>query len=82
MRKHIDLDRQCRDLMDKLHDKSTPVTELVDDFVFYKINRYKTKIESAVKKIRGDMTCDSEILGSDILEPQYLFNSLSDRLLG
>ena len=53
--------------MDKINDRSTPVSEVLDGFVYYKINRYKNKIENAVKKIKGEMTCDSDILNEDML---------------
>lgn len=53
---------------------------MVDGFVSYKFNRYRNKIEVAVKKIKGEVVCDSDIIMSDILEPQFFVNSVSDKL--
>lgn len=41
---------------------------MVDGFVNYKLSRFKNKIEVAIKKARGDVVCDSEILNEDLLE--------------
>jgi hypothetical protein len=40
---------------------------MVDGFLNYKINRYKNKLVVALKKIKGDVVCDSDILGEDML---------------
>jgi hypothetical protein len=48
--------------MDKMHDRSLSVTEVLDGFVNYKFNRYMNKIGIAVKKMKGEVTCDSDIL--------------------
>ena len=55
---------------------------MVDDFVHYKFSRYKNKIESAVKKIKGEPTFESDIFQNDIMEGQFLFNSISDKIIG
>jgi hypothetical protein len=41
---------------------------MVDGFVYYKFNRYKNRIESAVKKIKGETTYESEIFRNDLME--------------
>ena len=45
--------------MEKMNDKSASVTEMLDGYVNYKFNRYKSKIDVAFKKVRGELTCDS-----------------------
>lgn len=62
--------------MDKMFDKSTSITEMVDGYFNYKFNRYKNKIEVAVKKIKGEVVCDSDIIMADLMEPSYLINSI------
>jgi hypothetical protein len=42
---------------------------MVDGFLNYKINRYKNRLVVALKKIKGDVVCDSDILGEDMLQP-------------
>jgi hypothetical protein len=42
---------------------------MVDGYLNYKINRYKNKLEVAVKKIKGEVVCDSDIINADLLEP-------------
>ena len=54
---------------------------MIDSFVSYKFNRYKTKLESAVKRMKGEMICDSELVTQDLLEPQVLVNSLSEKVI-
>jgi hypothetical protein len=56
-------------VMDKMFDKSTTIPELVDGFFSYKLNRYKNRFEVAVKKIKGEVICDSDIIMADLLEP-------------
>jgi hypothetical protein len=51
--------------MNKLNDKNTSIQESVDGFVNYKINRYKNKLVGAVKKMKGEMVCDSDIINED-----------------
>lgn len=41
---------------------------MVDGFLNYKINRYKNKLEVAVKRIKGDVVCESDILNEDLLD--------------
>ena len=55
-------------MVTKINDKSTSVSEMVDGFMYYKYNRYKNKIESAVKKIKGETTFESEIFRNDLME--------------
>lgn len=55
--------------MNKLVDSDTSISDMVDGFVSYKINRYKAKLDIAVKKMRGQVVCDSDIIMTDLLEP-------------
>ena len=64
--------------MDKMADSHTSVAEIVDGYVNYKINRYRTKIDMAFKKLRGEVVCDSDIIMQDLLEPQFFVNSVSE----
>ena len=41
---------------------------MIDSFVSYKFNRFKVKLESAVKKMKGEMICDSELVTQDLLD--------------
>lgn len=54
---------------------------MVDDFFSYKFSRYRNKLDLAVKKMKGQVVCDSDIIMADLLEPQYFINSLQDKLL-
>ena len=65
--------------MDKLVDSNTSISDMVDGFFSYKINRYKNKLDFAFKRISGQMVCDSDIIMADLLEPQYFMNSLQDK---
>ena len=67
--------------MDKLIDNETSLGDMVDGFFSYKMNRYKNKIDIAMKKMRGQVVCDSDIIMADLLEPQYFINSLQDKLI-
>lgn len=42
---------------------------MVDAFFSYKFNRFVNKIDVSVKKMRGEVVCDSEIINADLLEP-------------
>jgi hypothetical protein len=57
------------EVMDKMFDKSSSIGDMVDGYFSYKFNRYKNKIEYAVKKIRGEVICDSDIIMADLMEP-------------
>jgi hypothetical protein len=39
--------------MDKMVDSDTTITDIVDGFFQYKINRYKNRIDLAMKRMRG-----------------------------
>jgi hypothetical protein len=67
--------------MSSLVDEQTSITDMVDGFVSYKINRYRTKLDHAVKRMRGEVVCDSDIIMADLLEPQYLVNSIQDKII-
>lgn len=67
--------------MKKLEDTDTSISEMFESFLGYKINRYKNVLDRAVRKMKGEVTCESEILTEDCLTPQYLFNSVTDRIL-
>ncbi|CDW84414.1 UNKNOWN [Stylonychia lemnae] len=77
-----ELDKQCFELMSKLNDQNTSIHESIDGFVNYKINRYKNKLVGAVKKMKGDIVCDSEIINDDQLETQFFVNSIQNKLIG
>jgi len=68
-------------VMSSLLDEQTSITDMVDGFVSYKINRYRTKLDHAVKRMKGEVVCDSDIIMADLLEPQYLFNSIQDKII-
>ena len=40
-------------LMDSFQDEQTTISDMVDGFLSYKFNRYKSKIDVALKKMRG-----------------------------
>ena len=67
--------------MSRMNQKDSSATEIIDGFVNYKLNRYKSKLDNVVKKIKGEVVCNSDIIMEDILEPQYLVNALSDKIL-
>ncbi len=56
-------------LMDKMFAEESSIQEIVDGFVSYKFNRYKNKLEFAVKRMRGQAVCESDIIMADLLEP-------------
>lgn len=62
--------------MDKLVDTDTSISDMVDGVFSYKFNRYRNKLDIAMKRLRGQVVCDSDIIMADLLEPQYLFNSI------
>jgi len=53
VKKHTELENQCMSLMDKMVDSDTTITDIVDGFFQYKINRYKNRIDLAMKRMRG-----------------------------
>ena len=62
--------------MDKMTSDETSIGDMLGGFVQYKINWYRNRIDMGVKKMRGEVVCDSDIIMADLLEPQYLINSL------
>jgi len=62
-------------------DKDTSVPEVIDELVSYKINRYSDKIERCFKKLKGEGYCDSEIINYDVVDPQIVVNSLTDKII-
>lgn len=62
------LERQCFEAMSKLNNKDASLQDAVDSFINYKMNRYKDKITTAVKRIKGDPVYDSELINEDALE--------------
>ncbi len=81
VKKHTELENQCMSLMDKMVDSDTTITDIVDGFFQYKINRYKNRIDLAMKRMRGQTVCDSDIIMADLLEPQYFINSIHDKIV-
>jgi hypothetical protein len=79
--KQKQLDHQCMQLMQKLVDSDTSLSDMVDGYFSYKFNRYKARLDIAVKKMTGQVVCDSDIIMPEEIHPQYLFNSLSDKLI-
>lgn len=75
------LDQQGLEVFKKLNNKETPAQEMIDSFLIYKFNRYKTKMEQAVKKIKGEMVIESELITTDLLDSQVLINSLSEKVI-
>jgi hypothetical protein len=67
--------------MDRMCSEETTIGDVLGGFVNYKINWYRNKIDVGVKKMRGEVVCDSDIIMADLLEPQYIINSLQDKLL-
>jgi len=67
--------------MDRMCSDETTIGDVLGGFVNYKINWYRNKIDVGVKKMRGEVVCDSDIIMADLLEPQYIINSLQDKLL-
>lgn len=84
------------DVMDKMLDKDASITELVDGYFNYKINRYKNYMDFTFKRIKGEFLglgeelseglqgkySGSDIIMADILEPQFLINSIQDKIIG
>lgn len=68
-------------LMTKMNQKDSSVTEIIDGFVNYKINRYKSKLDTVVRRIKGEVICDSDIIQEDQLQPQYVVHAISDKIL-
>lgn len=79
--KQNELNKQCIELMSRMGEKESTVTEIIDGFVNYKLNRYKNKLDTVVRKIKGEVVCDSEIIMEDLLDPQYLVNAVSDKIM-
>lgn len=79
MSKYLKLDQESYNVFEKLNNKDTPAQEMIDSFLSYKFNRYKAKIgkilvvdfvlENAVRRIKGDVVVESELVTSDLLEP-------------
>lgn len=76
VKRHKELENQCLSLMAKLNEEDTSLTDMVDGFFSYKLNRYKNKIDLTLRRMRGQIVCESDIIMSDILEPQYFINSI------
>lgn len=55
--------------MGKMSRQDTSITDIVDGFFSYKVNRYMNKIDTAVRKIKGQPVLDSDIIMADLLEP-------------
>ncbi len=53
-RKQTVMDMQCMELMNKLNDSSTPITDMVDGYVNYKLLRFQDKMNRTIKKIKGE----------------------------
>ncbi|TNV84945.1 hypothetical protein FGO68_gene6042 [Halteria grandinella] len=81
VRKQRELDKQCMNLMNKLTDQETSLTDMVDGFVSYKLSRYRNKFDLAVRKMKGQVVCDSDIIMADLLEPTYFINSIQDKIM-
>lgn len=48
--------------MTRMDDKEASVTEIIDGYFNYKLNRWKTKVDTTIKRIKGEVTCDSDII--------------------
>jgi hypothetical protein len=81
METYLRLDQEGLDVFKKLNNKHTPAQEMIDSFLSYKFNRYKTKLESTVKRIKGEMVLESELITTDLLDSQVLINSLSEKVI-
>jgi inhibitor of KinA sporulation pathway (predicted exonuclease) len=68
-------------LMQKLIDDDTSLSDMIDGFFSYKVNKYINKADNAFKRMRGEVVCESDIIMADLLEPQYFINSLSDKIM-
>jgi hypothetical protein len=55
--------------MDRMCSEETTIGDVLGGFVNYKINWYRNKIDVGVKKMRGEVVCDSDIIMADLLEP-------------
>jgi hypothetical protein len=75
------LNQQAMHLMDRMCSDESSIGDVLGGFVHYKINWYRNKIDVGVKKMRGEIVCDSDIIMADLLEPQYFINSIQDKLL-
>ena len=80
-KRHSDLENQCLELMDKMVDHQSSVSDIIDGFFQYKINRYRNRLDLAFRKMRRETVCDSDIIMADLLEPQFFINSLQDKIM-
>ena len=55
--------------MNKFTDNQTSVVSMVDGYVNYKIGRYKHKVVSAIRKMRGGHAVGPDDLLDDLMEP-------------
>lgn len=63
------LNQQAINLMDRMCSDESSIGDVLGGFVNYKINWYRNKIDVGVKKMRGEIVCDSDIIMADLLEP-------------
>lgn len=54
---------------------------MVDGFVSYKLSRARSKFDHAVRKMKGEVICDSDIIMAGLYEPTYLISTLHDKLI-
>ena len=66
--KYLNLDRQSFEVFKKLNDKDTSVREMIDSYASCKFNIYMTKLESAFKRVKGEVVCEDEMITSDLLD--------------
>jgi hypothetical protein len=57
------------ELMDKMADTQSSVSDIIDGYFQYKINRYRNRLDLAFRKMRQEQVCDSDIIMADLLEP-------------
>jgi hypothetical protein len=41
---------------------------MIDSYASFKFNAYLTKLESAMKRIKGEVVCDDEFITTDLLD--------------
>lgn len=56
-------------VMQQLVDSDTSLSDMVDGYVSYKLNSYKTKLDFAMKRMTGQVVCDSDIIMPEEIHP-------------
>jgi len=53
--RQLEVDSMGFEVLDKLRDEKEPITSIVDSFVNYKVSKYKHKVETYCRRMRGQV---------------------------